>query len=473
MTFWVVAGFLALIALMLAVDLGFLTRRPRVITTAEAVLSVELWLVTTLGVGLLLFSAYKDNWIPVDNVLRVEREPYDAWVQFLSSYLVEIALSLDNIAVLALMLAHFGVDEARRSRMLFWVFLSCLILRAGLIAGGASVLHMEWTRWVFVGLLSLAAVRTFVMPDRGSKLENKSLVRVARWLTVPSRDGGPGGIFARVCDWLNQSPLAIVVLVAAAADLSFALDSIPAVFSMTRDPLIAFTSNTLAILSLRSLYFALAGVIGRLRYLRLGVVFVLVGLAVKTAFFHDELVPTLATLAGVLLVMALSVGASIPAARRQAAAEVRPTPLEDVSEAVALTRRNLRKLVVLTAGTVVLIAAVVIGILPGPGFVILAPIGIAILATEFVWARSLISKLKTLQDRTDHFAQKSSIWMVPLAIIGFWAGIGTLAYLLHEYKGVSVPLVLTLTGGGFLPVGFWAYRRTVLWWNERHAPPRD
>jgi tellurite resistance protein TerC len=470
MTLWIVLGFLAVIAGLVALDVGVLTRKPRAVSATEAWLSVQTWAVTTLLMSLVLFAAYKYDAIPPEVFVRVERNADAAWLQFLTAYVVELGLSLDNIAVLALILAHFNVDPAKRARALMWVFVSCLALRALLIYGAASVLTYAWTHWIFVFMVGLSVVRTATMPDKDSKLERKWLVRLARWWTgEPPAGAKPSddGPVDRLRGWTRRSPIVVIVLTAAAADLTFALDSIPAVFSVTRDPLIAFISNALAILSLRSLYFALAGVIGRLRYLRLGVVLVLVGLMVKLIIFKDTPVPTLWTLGGVIGTLGLAIAASIPHARREALA--RPTPIEDLADAVDSARRNVRKLAVLIAGSLVLLTAILIGPLPGPGFLILAPIGVGILATEFVWAKSLMGRLQAVQDRTDAYVKGMSVWWVPPVVVGFWGGIALIAWGLNAQWGVRWGLTFTLLGGGFVPVGFWAYRTIVMDYKRRKA----
>jgi tellurite resistance protein TerC len=445
MTVWLVAAFIALVFVLLVLDLGLLTRRPRRVTATEAALSAQLWLVGAIGLGILLFHAYQANWIPLEDPWREEAVPLDALLQYLTAYSIEIALSLDNIAVLVLLFAHFKIPEQERGRALFWIFLACLITRAGMVAAGSSLLSFGWTRWLFVACLLIAAGRAFVLPDRPAAMESRPFVRAARRAFAAHH-----GTLAVIC-------------VAVLADLSFALDSIPAVFSVTRDPLVAFTSNVMAVLALRSLFFSLQNVIGRIRYLKVGIVVMLVGLATKIAFFGDTLLPTAITVGSVLGILGASVVASIPHMRRQARLDAElPAPMEDAAEAIAATRRNLRKLAVLVAGTLVLLAAILLGPLPGPGFTILAPIGIAILATEFAWARGLLSRLKFLQDKTDAIANKTSVWMVPVVVVGFWAVLAAVAYFTHTRYDWNVSTVFILAGGGFMPIGFWAYRKVVL-----------
>ncbi len=484
MTNWVILGFVLLIALLVTVDLGIGRRRVRTFARADAALSAELWVLAALAVSLLLVNAYHEGWVPLDDPLRREASPYAAWVQFICAYAVELALSLDNLAVLALILAHFKVPEEMRPRLVYWVLLVCLVLRGMFIAAGASILSHPWTMWIFAVLLVAAAIRTFVMPDDSSNLEGRSLIRWARrWAGARPADPATAPQTQGLRAWFRASPLVTFVLVGAAADLSFALDSIPAVFSVTKDPLVALTSNVMAILTLRSIFFSLSGILASMRYLRIGIAVMLLGLAVKSVAWNNDPRHAVITLGSMVLIMGVAIVASIRYARKKGLAapaasiflEDRPTPLEDVGEAVAATRRNIKKLAILTAGFLVLAIAVAIGPLPGPGFTILAPLGIAILASEFVWARQLLGRLDALQSRADVIAKRSPLWSVPVVVAGFWLGIWLIAHELHRVRGTSQALVFTLLGGGFLPIGFWAYRRMVLWYNSRQpaapAPP--
>ncbi len=478
MTIWVILGFIILIALMIAVDLGINRRQKRTFAKADAALSAELWVLAALSVSLLLVNAYHEGWVPLEGSLRREASPYAAWVQFICAYTVELALSLDNLVVLSLMLAHFKVPDALRPRLVYWVLLVCLVLRGGLLAAGSSILTHPWTIWIFTALLVLAAIRTFAMPDDSSNLEGRALIRWSRrWTGTTPQDESVRPPTQGLRGWFRASPLVTFVMVGAAADLSFALDSIPAVFSVTKDPLVALTSNVMAILTLRSIFFSLSGYLAGMRYLRVGLVVVLLGLAIKSVAWNNDPRHAVITLAALLGVMGVAVVASMRYARTKSLAsrtiviEDRPTPLEDVSEALTATRRNIKKLVILTAGFLVLAIAVAIGPLPGPGFTIVAPIGIAILASEFVWARKLLGQLEYLQTRTDVIAKRSPLWSVPLVVIGFWIGVWACAQAIHRHwHNLSVSLGFTLLGGGFIPIGFWAYRRIVLWRQKRQAP---
>jgi len=458
MTFWLAAAFLGLIGGLVALDLGVLSRRPRRITPFEAAGSVALWMLAAAAFGLLLAVAYHRRWLELGTHEGAAQNASDAWLQFITAYVTELGLSLDNIAVLALVFAHFGVTEEMRRRVLFWAIIACLILRAGLVGVWSWCLHFDATRWVLGALLVFAMFRTLVLRDEGPNFEEKWVVRLIRKVpSVPELAGQ--GLWSRQDGRVRATPLLTVVVTASAADLSAALDSVPAAFAVTRDPLIALTANTLAILALRSLYFVLADVLGRLRYVKVGLVLVLLGLAAKAMLGRYELSWTVGTLAGTTAVMGAAIGASTLLTRRRwKEMGPRPTPLEDMAEAVVVTRKNLRKVVILIVGTSVLLLALALAPLPGPGFVLLGPLGLAILATEFIWARRLLLRLKeqsaALQKRANTIASRTPLWLVLLAGAGF----GIAVWLLADRGPWNPLLVWTGSIAGWIALGYVGWR---------------
>lgn len=464
----VAGGFIILLVVLVALDLGVLSRRPRVITPFEAAASTALWVLTAVGVGLALAIALRKGWIGPP-FPAAQPDYHASWLQYITAYLVEFALNLDNIAVLAVLFAHFRVPHAARNRVLFWILLACLVERALLIWVGAALLALPWIHLVFAGILALASLRTLVMPDQKRSGPRGLLAPLVRQL--PTWTGHEHGLFTRVDGRLRVTPLVRVVLVAAATDLTFALDSVPAAFAVTLDPMVALAANTLAVLALRSIYFWLAHSLARLRYLKVALVVILVGLAVKMVLGRYDQPATVATMIGILLVGGVGVGASLLIAHR--ARERRPTPLEDVTDAVLTTRRNLRKVVVLIVGTCVVIFAIAIGPLPGPGFLIIAPLGLAILATEFIWARRLLNQLKAqtaqFNKRTESIASKSSPWLIPLVIGVYAAAVVVIA----EYGPFARGTVWLCAMGGFLPIAWWSWKILARWRSTDSGHPRD
>lgn len=494
MTLMLWLAFLLVIGTLVVIDLGLVTRRPRVVTPLEALASFLLWVMSAVGFSLLVWYVYEENWLNIERALgeAIGPPPKDmdgraAWVQWLTAYVIELALSLDNIAIATLLVRYFKVPREMVGRALFWNTLFSLVGRWLMVLAGAWLLRsVEWMKWAFCGVLVLAMLRTLLAPDERTDFDRKLAVRAMRWAFPVSPTPVGNQLFTRIDNRLHITPVMLVVLVSLIADLTFAVDSVPALFSVTRDPFLAFSASAFALLGLRSLYFTLAGVLGRFRYLRVSLVFVLLCVAGKMflvsrnpAYFDNH--PTLVMLSIVSGVMALGVGASAlrqrlaaPAAPAAAAApttdELRPTPLEDLSEAVDVTRRNFRKVVILLVGSAVVLFGIAIAPLPGPGPVVIVPLGLAILATEFIWARRLLNSLKAqtqaMAAKADQVAAKTSPVLAVCVMAGALAGVIGLAH----FGPYSTRLVYMIGAGPLLAIGYWTWRTIRAW--RRHGRAR-
>lgn len=471
LTIWL--AFLLFIAILVAIDVGVTRRRPRVVTPAEASLSTALYALAAVATAFLLARAYAENFLGFGKDFGRPLHPGDVWTQFLTAYAVEIALSFDNVAIFAIVFDYFGVRPAQRHRMLFWAILACLIVRAGFIALVGEVLHVWWMVYVFATLIALAMVRTLIMPDEESDLERRWVIRLIMRIPwrgrlarpvegggEPAREGGHGG---------SAVPAVAVILAAIVADVTFAADSIPAVFSVTKDPVLALASNAMAVLALRSLYFALSGVISRLRFLKVAITVLLFTLATKMYLNRYDLKATLFTMVATVGIFGIALLVSVVRKRR---AEARPTPLEDLTEAVAASRRNLKKVVILIVGTAIIVFGIIIAPLPGPGPIILVPVGLGILATEFVWAKRLLDEFKSrsnaLQEKAETLSKRTPIWLVPVVVAAFW----TLAVVMAHHGPIKPPWkVYVIAGGMFIPVAYWGYRSIVAWRGSKAPPP--
>lgn len=469
---------------------------------SDAWAAVVRWLLGAGMFGVILFFAYESRWqaaggVAADRAAQAQGlEPLlrgdAALLQFAAAFFVEMALSLDNVVVIILLLAYYRVPIERAGRLIFWGSIVSLLPRIGLIFLFWWVLHGEtWLPWLIGGLLALAALRVLLMADTRTDFDRSPAVRlVKRFVPVSKRAGVPGFI-TRGGKWPVLTPLGMVVLVAGIHDIMYTLDSVPALFAVTRDPLIAFISTVFSALSVRALYLALRGVIGRFRYLKLALVFVLLYLTYSVVFVRYDAGQTLTTLLVVVGIMAVFLGASLLRARMLRGATgpevvavvdaVRPKPIEDLAEAVLGTRRNLRKIVILIAGTfVVLFGALVVGPIPGPGGTVVVAAGIGLLATEFVWARNLLIKLKqqteALAKKTDEAAKKMSIWVV-LAVMAVYIVVAVGTYwLAARYFNPTVQFFIMMTWlGGSTAAGAWAGKSLfviVREWRARRAARR-
>lgn len=472
MNYWLWAAFLGLIGTLVVLDLAVLSRRHRAVTPAEGRSSVALWVLAAVAFSVMIASVYHTNWKQLADLVS---DPVDnerltghlAWLQFISCYALEIAMSLDNIAVLALLFLYYRIPAAAVARTLFWSAIVSLCLRFGMVLGAAALLRsVPWFHWLLGALLILAMLRLLVLPDEHTDFDERWYVRMLRSLLRVSPLGDGQHLVQRVDGHRAATPLLLVVALSAMLDVTFAFDSVPALFSVTRDPFIAFTASAMAVLGTRSLYFAASASVLRFRYLKASLVAILLFVSVKMllARFDKEYrdVPTVVTLAVTVGVIMLGIGASIIrnrmlAERAPAPEPPRPPVITDITEALEAGRRNFRKVLILMAGTAVIIFGVLIAPLPGPGPTVLIPIGLALLATEFVWARLLLGKLKSgafnLSDRADEFVDRTTIFIIPLTIIGWWL----LAWGVMVWLHLKWYTIVVIFGSPFMPLAAWAF----------------
>jgi tellurite resistance protein TerC len=241
----------------------------------------------------------------------------DPALQFLTGYLIEKSLSIDNIFVFALIFGYFAVPAAYQHRVLYWGMLGALVLRAAFIfAGSALLAQFHWVIYLFGAFLILTGIRMAL--HRGEEIhpERNPVLRLARRLLPVTSDYREDRLFVREGGRRLVTPLFLVLLMIESTDLVFAVDSIPAIFAVTRDPFIVYTSNVFAILGLRSLYFVLAGVIGKFHYLKLGLSSVLVFVGGKMTLADVYEIPSLVSLAVIAALLTAAVAASLWKSRR-------------------------------------------------------------------------------------------------------------------------------------------------------------
>ncbi|HEY3588436.1 MAG TPA: TerC family protein [Myxococcaceae bacterium] len=281
-------GFLVFVGAMLALDLGVFHRKAHVISLREAAIWSGVWIALAAVFALGVFHLY-----------GAERG-----LEFATGYLIEKALSVDNIFVMVVLFGAFGVPAHQQHRVLFWGILGALAMRAVFIlAGTALIARFQWTVYLFGVFLVVTGVRLLLARGEQGHPEDNLMVRLARRVlpVAPGRD--LEHFFTRVEGRRMVTPLFLALLAVEFTDLIFAVDSIPAVLAVSRDPFIVFTSNIFAILGLRSLYFLLAGVVHRFRYLKVGLALVLVFVGVKMAIVDIFEVPVGVSLGVVALLI--------------------------------------------------------------------------------------------------------------------------------------------------------------------------
>ncbi len=293
---WLWVGFNAFILALLAVDLGVFHRDNHEIGTREALTWTAVWTALALGFNAVVFLFAGSQ----------------KGIEFFTGYLIERALSVDNIFVFILVFAYFGVAARYQYKVLFWGILGALIMRAAMILLGVALIDaFHWIIYVFGALLIISATKMARQDEGEVHPEHNPVVRLFRRLVPVTAAHHGDKLFVRQTGALFATPLFIVLLVVETTDLLFAIDSIPAIFAVTTDPFIVYSSNVFAILGMRALYFALAGVIDRFHYLKLGLSVVLAFVGAKMILADVFPVPTLASLAVIALVLATSVVASL------------------------------------------------------------------------------------------------------------------------------------------------------------------
>ena len=295
-------AFLGFVAGMLALDLGVFHRDAHEVTRREALGWSAVW----IGLAVLF------------NIGVYALQGTQAGIEWTTGYLIEKSLSIDNVFVILLIFAAFAVPAQYQHRVLFWGIVGALGMRAGLIAfAGVLLTNLHWMIYVFGAFLIVTGIR-FLREDHGTPdLSQNRILRLARRaFPVTARYEGQQ-FFVRRNGVLHLTPLFLVLLVVESSDLVFAVDSIPAIYAVTSDPFIVFTSNIFAILGLRSLYFVLAGYLGGLRYLKPALAAVLMFVGAKMALVDFVKVPPLASLGVILAILVGAVVASLVVAGRE------------------------------------------------------------------------------------------------------------------------------------------------------------
>lgn len=294
---WLWIGFNAFVLLMLALDLGVFHRKAHVVSFRESMAWTIVWVVLAM-----LFN------------LGVAHYMGDAkGLEFFTGYVIEKSLSVDNVFVFALLFSYFAVPPVYQHKVLFWGIMGALILRALMIALGAKLIaEFAWIIYVFGVFLIATGIKMMVKRETEIHPERNPVVRLFRRFVPVTSEYCGGRFFIRREGVLMATPLFVVLLLVEFTDLIFAVDSIPAIFAVTSDPFIVYTSNVFAILGLRSLYFALAGVMDKFCYLKIGLGAVLSFVGVKMLLAHSQWkIDTHVSLGVIVVVLAASVIASL------------------------------------------------------------------------------------------------------------------------------------------------------------------
>ena len=303
--FWII--FHAFVFGMLALDLGVFHRKAHVVSAKEAGIWTAVW------VSLALMFAAGLWWL----------ESSEVALTFLAGYVIEESLSVDNIFVIVMIFAYFGIPPKYQHRVLFWGILGALVMRGAFIGLGALLIHrFHWILYVFGALLVITGIRMAIRSDEEFDAEKNPVMKgMRRWLPITSKYDGQN-FFTVENGRRVATPLFLVLVMVEFTDLIFAVDSIPAIFGVTSDPFLVYTSNVFAVLGLRSLYFLMARVVHKFHHLKYGLSVILVFVGVKMLIADYYKIPIVASLGFILLVLVASIVASL----------LLPAPRPDVKE---------------------------------------------------------------------------------------------------------------------------------------------
>jgi len=305
---WV--GFNVFVLGMLAVDLGVFHRKSHAVSGREALIWSLVWISLSLVFNAVIYFFW-DRMMPASSYSNSE-----AALAFFTGYLIEKSLSVDNIFVFILIFSFFGVPAAYQHRVLFWGILGALVMRGILIVVGAALLkEFHWIIYIFGAFLIFTGIRMAWHHDENVEPDKNPVVRFFRRFMPVTETLEDGKFFVRRAGKLMATPLFLILLVVESTDLVFAVDSIPAIFAVTEDPFIVYTSNAFAILGLRALYFLLANVMDKFQYLKYGLAAVLTFVGIKMVIVDFYKIPIGVSLGVVAGILAVSILASLWRAR--------------------------------------------------------------------------------------------------------------------------------------------------------------
>jgi len=288
--FW--TAFIVIVLFLLSIDLGVFHRKAHAVSLREAACWSAVWIVLSLSFGLWVYHSFGKQY----------------GLEFYAGYLIEYALSIDNIFVFILIFSYFAVPPNLHHRVLFWGILGALIMRAIFIAAGAALISaFHWVIYLFGIFLVFTGIKILRQADAEVKPEKNPAVRLFRRAVPMTQDYHSGRFFVKHLGKYMATPLALVLVTVEFTDLVFATDSIPAIFGVTKDPFIVYTSNVCAILGLRSMYFLLAAVIRRFAYLGTGLGIVLIFIGAKMLISYWHIIPIGLSLSVVASILACSV----------------------------------------------------------------------------------------------------------------------------------------------------------------------
>jgi tellurite resistance protein TerC len=289
---WLYAGFTGGVLLLLALDLGVFHRDAHEVGFREATVWSAVWITLALvfGAALYRYALWK---FPNDPRLAAvpgfdpEAAAWQVALEFLTGFVVEKSLSVDNVFIFVLIFGYFAIPAKYQHRVLFYGILGALVFRAIFVGVGSVLMQFHWVVWLFGAFLIVTGLKMLLAPEKGLDPDRNPLIRLFRRLVPVTSTLQGQRFFVRERGVLAATPLFVTLLFVEITDIIFAVDSVPAIYALTDEPLIVFTSNVFAILGLRALYFLLGGAVTRFHMLKYGLALVLIFVGLKMAWLND------------------------------------------------------------------------------------------------------------------------------------------------------------------------------------------
>jgi len=304
--------FIVIILALLTLDLGVLNKGNKEINTKQALLWTALWVGLALLFNVVVYFAFQNNWFELASSSHDIKTGKDAVLKFFTGYVIEESLSMDNIFVIAMLFAYFKIPLKYQHGVLFWGIIGALVFRGLMIGLGTTLVNrFEWIMYLFGALLVFSAFKMLFGSDNDFDADKNIAVRVIRKFYPVSKELDKGKFFTTQNNIKAATPLFVILMVIETTDIIFAVDSIPAIFAVTTDTFIVFTSNVFAILGLRSLYFVLASFIEKFKYLKYSLFILLLFIGIKMLLAHFIIIPILVSLGIIIFILIAGVIASL------------------------------------------------------------------------------------------------------------------------------------------------------------------
>lgn len=302
-------GFIALVFGLLALDLGVFHKSNKKVSMKESLAWTTVWVVIALAFGGVIYFLYDEN---IYNLNPNGISAHQAMIEYYTGYLIEESLSLDNIFVIAMIFAYFKIDSKFQHNILFWGIIGAVVFRLIMILlGTAFVEKFEWSTYVFGGILIFSAIKMLRGGEEDSDFKESLGVKILSKIYPIEWENQNGKYFVKRGGKRHATVLFAALIVVEFSDILFAVDSIPAIFSITKDPFIVFTSNIFAILGLRNLYFFLSNMMDKFGYIKYALVAVLLFVGIKMMVVHYIKIPALLSLGVILGSLLLGVLVSV------------------------------------------------------------------------------------------------------------------------------------------------------------------